>query len=280
MNTLTKEQEEQYDTIQKTLFEMRGPDNRLLRPGEDSFQFSCKACGQCCFNREGQNTIMLSPYDIYRLIKFYSKEGQTQEAFVEKHIEIYIGNNSGLPIAKIKTKELFDSKTICSFLKKDVQKNTYKCTVHQHKPSACRLFPLGRLASSSAKEKEDAINTFYFLQTDIGCGDNSNIAETHTLDEWIPDRLETEKALKLFATFQGKLYRIIDLKAVRESEKLSAHSLDLFYNAFTGLLYFNWNPDKTFEEQFIQKETALLEMAKIFLECFKGKDKTILSKLN
>ena len=34
----------------------------------DSFGFTCKQCGTCCMNR---SDIILNPYDIYRVLKWY-----------------------------------------------------------------------------------------------------------------------------------------------------------------------------------------------------------------
>ena len=96
---------------------------------DDTFQFHCTQCGQCCVNRED---ILLSPMDIFKM----SKElGLTHTQFFAKYCEAYIGDTTRMPIVRLQP---VGDEMRCPLLK------NHKCSVHKVKPSVCALYPLGR----------------------------------------------------------------------------------------------------------------------------------------
>lgn len=260
--------------IKKALHDMYGIDGvKIFESNEDAFSFSCRACGECCFNRIDSQAIMLSPFDVYRLLKYYKKNNQKNDEFIEKHIGFYIGKNSGIPIARIETKDTSSGKNICTFLKKDSATNKFKCTVHEHKPSACRLFPLGRVSALNHKSSQQDVH--YFLQTNVSCG-NPDVIEMHTLDEWIPDKIETEKALIDYSVFQKNLLKIIDLHALELSTKIEANVKEAFYDAYIIALYIGSDLEKSFEENFDRGTETILTLANALVKMFSPIDKSIL----
>ena len=86
---------------------------------DDSFQFGCQICGDCCKNRH--EPIILAGYDLYRIAKHYNK---TPEEIANKYCAFNIGGNSHLPVLTIKERE-YDG--TCSFSRRG------RCELHQSK---------------------------------------------------------------------------------------------------------------------------------------------------
>ena len=60
------------------------------------FEFACDQCGHCCRNRDD---ILLTPYDIYNLVK---ATGKTVDEILKKYGNLYIGDGSRLPIVQLR----------------------------------------------------------------------------------------------------------------------------------------------------------------------------------
>ncbi len=91
----------------------------------------CKDCNQCCTGMG--NTIILDPYDVYRL---QVGTGMTLTDLVnENRVELQVVDGLILPNLKMRGED-----ERCSFLGEDGW-----CTIHEHRPGICRLFPLGRI---------------------------------------------------------------------------------------------------------------------------------------
>lgn len=97
---------------------------------EDTFLFGCTQCGECCRNR---HDILLSPYDLFRIAGFLK---ENISSVIEKYCEVYIGQDSRLPVVRAKPKI---HQAVCPFLRNG------KCSIHAVKPAVCALFPLGRI---------------------------------------------------------------------------------------------------------------------------------------
>ena len=126
---------------------------------DSEFCFECDGCGRCCRN---QDTILLSPRDIYNVAKSLHL---TMKQVIERYTDVYIGRNSRVPVVHL----LEGPNKACPFLKGN------QCSVHAAKPVVCALYPLGRIyidGSGSAR---------YFLQ-DINCGKHT---KRHTVRSWL-----------------------------------------------------------------------------------------------
>ncbi len=101
----------------------------------------CKGCFSCC---EGMGeSIVLDPYDIYRLTKGLNV---SFEALLEDKIELNVFDGMILPNLKMS-----DEREACAFLN-----NEGRCSIHKIRPGICRLFPLGRIYENGGFQ--------YFLQ--------------------------------------------------------------------------------------------------------------------
>lgn len=109
-------------------------DIRFLNP-DDEIQFKCECCGECCRNVEF--SVMLEPYDLYRIARHLKDTGVTingVEDVIMEHAELKLLENSDFPIFLMKTQ---GRRKECIFLKDG------RCSIHEAKPRACRIYPLG-----------------------------------------------------------------------------------------------------------------------------------------
>lgn len=103
----------------------------------------CQGCQSVCCHGMGQS-ILLDPYDIYRLTK---ELGVPFEKLLENNLELNVVDGVILPNLK-----MTGEKEQCSFLNEQ-----QRCMIHQARPGICRLFPLGRFW-------EDETHFQYILQ--------------------------------------------------------------------------------------------------------------------
>lgn len=106
---------------------------------------NCEGCKSVCCHGMG-NSIVLDPYDIYRLTNCLNTT--FEELLKDNRIEInYV---DGIMLPNLKMSENTDN---CTFLDEN-----RRCAVHEARPGMCRLFPLGRYW-------EDENHFKYILQT-------------------------------------------------------------------------------------------------------------------
>lgn len=89
----------------------------------------CVGCSSCC--RGMGNTIVLDPYDVWRLTGGLSVSLQQ---LLAGHLELNVVDGIILPNLKLAG----DSEQ-CTFLNEEG-----RCSIHPYRPGICRLFPLGR----------------------------------------------------------------------------------------------------------------------------------------
>lgn len=90
----------------------------------------CEGCHSCC---EGMDdTIVLDPYDIYRLTKNLDFDfARLMQGRIALHVE------EGLILPHL---AMSAESGACSFLNEEG-----RCSIHPYRPGICRLFPLGRI---------------------------------------------------------------------------------------------------------------------------------------
>lgn len=90
----------------------------------------CTGCSACC--RGMGETIILDPYDVYRLTAGLGQG--LQELLASGKLELNLVD--GLILPNLKMQEETEA---CGFLN-----DQGRCSIHPHRPGICRLFPLGR----------------------------------------------------------------------------------------------------------------------------------------
>lgn len=207
---------------------------------DEHFRFHCKQCGKCCINRED---ILLNPKDLYNI----SKElGLAPRDTIAHYCEVYLGQNSRIPIVRLKPR---GSIKRCPLLR------DRKCSVHNAKPTVCALFPLGRSIKLDAKETDpNAIERarIQYIINPIECGDRS---EEHTVREWVEsfgipihdnDFIAWQKAL--FSVRQ----QIVELEKM-----LPDKSMERVWSITYQALYLNYDIQEDFRKQFQKTATVL-----------------------
>ena len=77
---------------------------------QDAAPIACVQCGECCHNRED---ILLSPFDLYNLVQ---ATGKNVETILEKYTDMYVGENSHVPIVRLRYRQEPDVTSTCYFL--------------------------------------------------------------------------------------------------------------------------------------------------------------------
>jgi len=176
---------------------------------KDKFQFACHpglpCFTECCRRLE----VILTPYDILRLKKALNI---SSESFLERYTEVIFPENIGLPMLKLKKQKN------CPFL------GEKGCLIYSHRPSVCRLYPLGSGFSSKKR--------VYFLIKEPECL-GFQAKKTITVGEWINSQglKEYEEMNALFAEliFLKNKIRPVGL-TVKETKMffMSCYNLDSF----------------------------------------------------
>ena len=209
---------------------------------DEHFRFHCKQCGKCCINRED---ILLNSKDLYNI----SKElGLAPRDTIAQYCEVYLGQNSRIPIVRLKPR---GSIKRCPLLR------DRKCSVHNAKPTVCALFPLGRSIKLDAKETDpNAIERarIQYIINPIECGDRS---EEHTVREWVEsfgipihdnDFIAWQKAL--FSVRQ----QIVELEKM-----LPDKSMERVWSITYQALYLNYDIQEDFRKQFQKNSDRLID---------------------
>lgn len=233
----------------------------MLKPGQ-TFRFQCDQCGDCCRHR---TDILLTPFDLNRIARHM---GTTPQVVVERYCIVYVGESSHFPVVLLKA---VGKDEACPFLKDN------RCSIHQHKPTVCALFPLGRammydrktVADNNVGSRQER-KLFYFLQ-DIHCGTKG---ETHTVKEWLGefDLADSEAWFFEWSDALGRLS--VEIHAL---EKLVPERvMQMVFNTVFNEIYLNYYGGMDFMQQFrtnTEKVETLLRGLKEKIMEMKGSDK-------
>ncbi len=122
----------------------------------DTFTFSCHS-GLACFNRCCRNKhLTLTPYDGLRL---KTTLGLHSDDFLSEYTLYSLDPHSGFPIISLKMGD--DPQKVCPFV------GSNGCRVYKDRPTACRLYPLGR--ASGKKQGQTTRDTFFFRLDTPAC---------------------------------------------------------------------------------------------------------------
>ncbi len=209
---------------------------------DDSFRFHCVQCGKCCIHRED---ILLTPRDIYNL----SKElGMLPEIMSGQYCEVYVGQDSRVPIVRLKPRGQIKR---CPLLK------DRKCIVHKSKPAVCAMYPIGRCLmadSSNESHREFCVEDTIFLFTGAGCGDGS---KSQTVRQWL-EAIGISVKDQFFVKWQNI---VINLSGkFRKMEKtMGMDTMQAVWSAYYAGLYLHYDTKKDFLPQFEENAEKYLE---------------------
>ena len=115
------------------------PDQEFRKPAlnlEDTFQFACHKGLGCYTSCCRDVNIFLTPNDVRRL---KNAMGITSSEFLEKYTDLVTIKNRLLPLIQLKMD--LDNDKKCFFVR------PHGCVYYEHRPWACRMFPLDEFAS-------------------------------------------------------------------------------------------------------------------------------------
>lgn len=221
---------------------IEGIEKRQLKL-DDTLPFSCTHCGGCCVHQE---ELLLNPLDLFRLAKELEI---TVEQWLDQYGECYIGEESRMPILRIRPQ---GETSRCPFLKNN------KCSVHKAKPSVCGLYPLGRsvryVLDEQGNPDMEKSKVMYF-HSGCFCGSQNG---HQTVREW----LEEFHLLESESFFLQWSYVLMETSQfLRRLEKVVTNKeiMEMAWNMVFGLLYARFDTEKEFQPQFEQNVKQLKE---------------------
>jgi len=197
---------------------------------DESFAFRCRMCGRCCLDRED---ILLTPRDIFRAAKHL---GLTPDGFVRRYCESYLGQDSRLPLIRLKPT---GRQRACPLLSAQG-----RCIVHESKPVVCALYPLGRVYSQNMDTGEQVLS---YVTAGHNCGTDARTTPRQVLETFgIP--LDDE-----FQLLWGQTaVRLSDMMRRMSGmpQLASSARFDVLYGGLLGLLYLAYDTGEEFLPQF------------------------------
>lgn len=174
----------------------------------------CAGCSLCC--RDMGNSILLDPYDAFRLAKGLN---QTFEQLLAGPVELHV--EDGLILPNLKMKELptpgVPAAATCTFLNEEG-----RCSIHAYRPGLCRIFPLGR--------NYDGNKLNYFLLVNECPAENKTKMK---VEKWIDtDCLkENQSFLIAWHSFTKEIREVIKTQLTDETiiRQLNMALLHIFY---------------------------------------------------
>lgn len=183
----------------------------------------CRGCSDCC--RGMGNSIVLDPYDIYRLTTGLS---MSFEALLESYIELNVADGLILPNLKMNKES-----NHCGFLN-----DRGRCSIHPLRPGMCRIFPLGRYYENGSFQ--------YFLQVHECQKEPKTKVK---VQKWIdtPDVKRNEQFINDWHYFLKHLSEL--LEASQEGQYHKTVSLFLLKNFYQK----PYEKEQDFYEQFYER---------------------------
>ena len=212
---------------------------------DSEFRFKCRRCGKCCIH---QNTILFNTRDIYNIAR---KKGMTMQQVIESYTEVYIGNNTRIPIVHLLSN---GPKGACPLLPDG------RCSVHDCKPTVCALFPLGRVVMGEKIgepiEDLDKLQIKYILN-DYSCGSAKRV---NNVRGWLARFGIAEH--DEFYLLWNKVVMSLTLAIMElEKHKISESTLNMFWDVIFQTLYLQYDVAQDLIPQFQAAADKLLRLS-------------------
>lgn len=223
---------------------------------EDTFQFYCGPGVPCFTECCGKLDLMLTPYDVLQLKTVLRV---TSSEFLDQYTYMRQRTPNEFPQFFMKMAE---SDKRCPFV------SASGCTVYQHRPGACRIYPIGR---GSTKNKYDGSSKeFFFLVREDHCKGFQGGCQWR-ISEWLNDQGMLE-----YNRMNDLLMELYVRRAQQHGITLTENHLKMFVMACYNLERFR---EFVFRSNFLQRfevdeecvkdiessDLALLEFAFLWL---------------
>ncbi len=190
----------------------------------------CEGCSACC--KGMGNSIVLDPYDMYRLS---AGLGILPEVLLAEKLELAVVE--GLILPNLRMQERGEEKEVCGFLDENG-----RCSIHPYRPGICRIFPLGRYYENRSFR--------YFLQTQECRNQNRGKVKVW---KWIdtPDSKRYDAYISDWHFYLQELQEYLRKEASADSHGLSREKeINL---AFLERFFLRPYQEGDFYEQFYQR---------------------------
>jgi Fe-S-cluster containining protein len=213
-------------------------DKRRLAANE-SFSFSCHS-GLPCFNRCCADVnIILTPLDVIRLAR---RLGLKTTEFLERHALLPVTKDLELPVVLLKMGD--EPEKRCSFVGRE------GCTVYEHRPWACRMYPVG-MAIPPARAGVEPEPVYFLFEDDFCQGHGERTG--WTVEQWRRDQ-GVEEQEQLEAAFRD----LVTHPWFIGGRKLDPRRMEMLFTACYDLDKFrSFVFDSTFLQRFeLEPETV------------------------
>ena len=140
----------------------------------ERFRFLCHR-GMECFTRCCRAlSLVLMPYDILRL---KNRLGLSSEEFLNTHTEMRFDRHPRFPMVLLKMRDEEGSK--CPFVTSE------GCAVYEDRPSACRIYPIGR-AAMNPRNAAGSHETYFIVREEHCLGFSED--QDWTIEGWLADQ--------------------------------------------------------------------------------------------
>jgi hypothetical protein len=191
------------------------PENISRIDGEEIFSFAChpqvKCFTECCRMLE----LALTPYDVLRLRK---ATGLTSDALLAEYI--IIEQEPGEPFPRLYLTMVDDGRASCVFVGKT------GCKVYDHRPAACRAYPLGR---ATKRTENFGITEQFVIVRENHC---RGFLEPQ---EQTPMQYSLEQELTIYNRYNDAVIGILQHDAIRKGFIPSPQQIEFFLLALYNL---------------------------------------------
>lgn len=172
------------------------PENITRVERESPFQFSChqgvKCFTECCRMLE----LALTPYDVLRLRK---GTGKTSGELLEQ--VIIMEHEPGEPFPRFYLTMIDDGRASCVYV------SDKGCRVYEHRPGACRAYPLGR---ASVRVEATAYEEYFVLLKEPHClGFDEDKLQN-------PEQYMAEQELVIYNKYNDEVAEILQNEKIRK----------------------------------------------------------------
>ena len=201
---------------------------QVLNPA-DTFKFECICCGNCC--RHVKNSVMVESLDLFRIACHFKMD---TKRIVNMYTDVVILSR-GFPMLTLKSNYSLDT---CIFM------NSGKCSIHNVKPRACRLFPL--TAGPDDKEQNNFIS--FFASEEHRHHFNG---KEYKINDWLAENLtqDDREFVQLDYSFVKEFGKQIG--QIDENNNARVVYLMLFYR------FYNFDINQNFKSQFVRNMARL-----------------------
>lgn len=209
------------------------------------FRFKCRHCGKCCIN---QDMITFNARDIYNIAR---KKGMTMRQVVETYTEVYIGDNSRIPVVHLLSN---GPKGACPLLENG------RCSVHDCKPTVCALFPIGRvIMGEKVGEPIEDLNKLQvkYILIDHDCGSAKRV---NTVRSWL-DKFGIPEHDDFFLLWNKVLMSLTMAVQKLEEAKTPKPILNLLWDSLFQALFLQYDVNQELMPQFQVAADELLRLS-------------------